>query len=76
MTNPVTRIQKLKGIRELEIKRQDVLNWVGRVGYSYGAWENVGDIVIYPLGWVVSPLFLEFHICTHWRGLLGQYKTL
>ncbi len=22
------------------------------------------------------PTFLEFHICTHWRGLLVQYKTL
>ena len=31
---------------------------------------------LYILGWVVFPLFLEFKICTHWRGLLGQHKTL
>ena len=27
-------------------------------------------------GWVDLHFFLEFHISTHWQGLLGQYKTL
>ena len=27
-------------------------------------------------GRVDLPSFLEFHISTHWQGLLGQYKIL